>query len=193
MEPKIVYPVPRDQNHIHRTLRSIARILFLAGALSCVIVNLCVKGKPCAVVVVWSLYIAWKLFFSVKSVEFSFFSHFIRVFVYVLILIWLIDHFLSTGWSKTVLPIVLFGMLLVMFVIFFATYSKREKHLLSIMILGIVSVISAPYFISFPVKNWIAFSFSAASIALFLVLLFISRKLVLGELKARFIVREKRV
>ena len=191
MEPKIIYPIPRDQNSFHRHSRAVARILFPLAALVCLIVNLCVRGKPWSIIVIWSLFIAWKLFFSVKAVEFSLFSHFARVCVYVLVLLWLIDHFLASGWAKTVLPIVLFGMILILFTIFFITYDRKEKHLMSLLILGVIAIASAPYFISFPVKNWIAFSFSLASIVLFLVLLIISRKQVAYELKTRFIAKEK--
>ncbi len=191
MEAKIIYPIPKDQNSFHRYMRSIARIVFPVAAVVCLIVNLCVKGKPWSIIVIWSLYTAWKLFFSVKAVEFSLFSHFARVFIYVLVLLWLIDHFLSTGWSKTVLPIVLFGMILTLFTVFFITYDRKEKHLMSLLILGVIAIVSAPYFISFPVRNWIAFGFSAASIVLFIVLLIVSRKQVVYELKTRFIAKER--
>lgn len=187
MDPKIVYPIPKNQSVFYRTLRNIMRIVFIVGACACVIVNLCVKGKPWSVIVVWSLWMTWNLVFSLRLVEFSIFSHAVRVSLYSVVLLWLIDYFLAPGWAQTVIPIVVFAFLLVLFILFYAMYDTRDRHLVSIMVLGIVSVAIAPYSLhEWPIRNWIAFAFQAASLVLFVVLLIINWKDIVRKLRILF-------
>ena len=104
----------------------------------------------------------------------------------------LIDRFLAPGWAETVIPIVLFADLLVMFVLFFVTYERRQRHLVSIILLGLLNLVSIPYSIhSWPIDNWIAFSFQIASLALFIVMIIVNRKDLMYELKVRFLVNTK--
>ncbi|MBQ6479415.1 MAG: hypothetical protein IJI44_08670 [Erysipelotrichaceae bacterium] len=186
MNPKITYPIPERQNTFYRSLRNIARIVFLCASAICLLINFLVKGKMWSLIVVWSLFSVWKLVFSLRLVEFSIFSHVIRISFYVAVLLLLIDHFLARGWAQTVIPIVLFAFLLLMFIIFYATYDRRARHLSSIMLLGLLCLTSIPYSIhSWPITNWIAFAFSTASFVLFLIMIIANRKDILYELKAR--------
>ncbi len=192
MNPKIIYPIPEMQSTFYRNLRNIARISFIAAALICFLINFLVKGKMWSLIVAWSLFSVWRLVFSLRLVEFSIYSHAIKVTFYVVILLILIDHFLAPGWAETVIPIILFADLLVMFVLFFALYEKKDRHLVSIMLLGILNLVSIPYSIhSWPIRNWIAFSFQIASLALFIVMIIVNRKDLIYELKARFQVNTK--
>ena len=79
-----------------------------------------------------------------------------------------------------------------MFVIYYVTYDRRHRHLVSILTLGLINLISIPYSIrSWPIDNWIAFAFQAASLLLFVVLIIISRKDLIYELKVRFMTGTK--
>jgi len=192
MDRKIIYPTPKRMNHFHRTLRKIVRILFIVAAFTCLIVNFFVKGPAWSLVVVWSLYIAWEFLFSLNLVEFSLYSHAVRILIYVLILLGLIDRFLAPGMGEIVIPIVLFGIFVTMFILYFSIYDRKEKHLVSILTLGIIVVIMVPYYIhSLPITNWLTFAFLIASLVLFIILVIISRKEILYELKVRFVVRDK--
>jgi hypothetical protein len=187
MNPKIIYPVPERQSLFYRYLRNIVRIVFLVAALVCLIVNFLVKGKMWSLVVIWSLFSVWRLVFSLRLVEFSIFAHANKVTFYLVVLLFLIDHFLVPGWAETVIPIVLFADLLVMFVIFFAIYDRKERHLISIVLLGVLNLITIPYSLhSWPISNWIAFAFQCASLLLFVTLLLINRKELIYEIRARF-------
>ena len=187
MNPKIIYPVPERQSLFYRYLRNIVRIVFLVAALVCLIVNLLVKGKMWSLVVIWSLFSVWRLVFSLRLVEFSIFAHANKVTFYLVVLLFLIDHFLVPGWAETVIPIVLFADLLVMFVIYFAIYDRKERHLISIVLLGVLNLITIPYSLhSWPISNWIAFAFQCASLLLFVTLLLINRNELIYEIRARF-------
>ncbi|MCR4634283.1 MAG: hypothetical protein K5648_09175 [Erysipelotrichaceae bacterium] len=192
MNPKIIYPIPERLSSFYKTLRNIARIVFIAAALICFLVNYLTKGKVWSIIVAWSLFSLWRLVFSLRLVEFSIYSHANKVTFYIVVLLILIDRFLSSGWAETVIPIVLFADLLVMFILFFALYDRKDRHLISVVLLGLFNLISIPYSIhSWPIENWIAFSFQIASMALFIVMLVANRKELVYEIKARFATNTK--
>ena len=185
MKLKNIYPVPKRQANFYHNFRFIMRIVFAIAILACVIVNIAVGGKAWSIVVVWSIISVWRLLFSLKIVEFSIFSHATRITFYLVILLLLIDYFLAPGWAKTVIPIVLFGYLLIMFILFTALKDKKDRHYLSIFILGLFSLAFIPYSVRFPVDDWIAFSFSIAIFVIFIVLLVINFKDIVYEIKVR--------
>jgi len=187
MNPKIIYPIPRNQSLFYRRFRFIMRIVFLVAAAACVIVNIFTHGKPWSVIVLWSLWMAWQLFFSPALVEFSIFSHAVRVSLYSIVLLWLIDHFLAPGWAQTVIPIVFFGFLLILFILFWSLNESRDRHLVSILLLGFLSVLTTPYSLhDWPITNWIAFAFQVASFVLFIILIIINRKELRKKMKILF-------
>lgn len=187
MNPKIVYPIPVKQSQFYRKLRSICRIVFIIAAIVCVLINIIFKSKPWSLIVLWSLFSVWQLVFSLNLTEYSIFSHIVSIFLYLIVLLVIIDAFISPGWADTVVPIVFFGALLVMTIIYFSTYERKQRHIYSMFILGLLSIIGIPYYThSWPIKNWLAFSFQIATSVLFIVLLIINRKDILIELKTRF-------
>lgn len=191
MNPKIIYPIPNSQNSFYRHMRDVTRIVFISAALICFIVNYFTKGKAWSIIVAWSLFSIWQLLFGFRLVEFSVYSNAIRATLYLVILLILIDKFLYSGWAQTVIPIVLFAYLLVMFILYFAIYTRRQRHLVSIMMLGAFNVIMIPYSIrSWPIENWVAFSFLVASFVLFIVLIIVNWKDIKYEIKARLIIKE---
>ena len=192
MNPKIIYPVPERQKMFYRNIRNLFRIIFLLSGAICVLVNILVGGKPWSLIVVWSLFSFWRLVFSLRLVEFSIYAHAIKVTFYLFVMMVLIDRFLAPGWAETVVPIVMFAYLLVMFILFFVTYDKKEKHLVSIMMLGAFNLVTIPYSIhSWPIENWIAFAFQCASFLLFLVMIIVNWKDIIYELKVRFVAKTR--
>lgn len=192
MNPKNIYPIPERQNQFYRSLRNIVRIVFLIAGFACLLVNVLVKGKAWSLIVVWSLFSIWKLVFSLKLVEFSIYAHAIKVTFYLTVLLLLIDQFLAPGWAQTVIPIILFAYLLVMFILYFAVYQRKDRHLLPVTMLGLFNLITIPYSIhSWPIENWIAFAFSLGSLVLFLIMLVINWKEIFYELKVRFMTGER--
>ena len=187
MNPRIVYPIPKRQYTFYSTFRYYYGIVSILVSIICVIVNILTHTKPWSAIVIWSLFSLWSLVFSLKIVEFSIFAHAIRSSFYIIILLGLIDYFIAPGWAQTVIPIVLFGTMLVMLIIYFVTYDKKERHLASILLLGLIVIGSIPYSIhSWPVTNKIALGFNIASLVLLIVLIIINWKDVLYEIKARF-------
>lgn len=186
MNPKIIYPIPVRQNLAYVYFRNYSRIVFIVISLICIIINFLTHTKPWSLIVAWCLFSLWRLIFSLKIVEFSIFSHAIRACMHVMVLLVLIDHFLAPGWAQTVIPIFLFAVTLIMMILFYAIYDKKDRHLASILFLGLFVLISIPYSLhSLPITNWIAFSFNVASVVLLIILIIINYKDVIYEVKAR--------
>ncbi|MBR4462445.1 MAG: hypothetical protein IKS51_07710 [Erysipelotrichaceae bacterium] len=186
MNPKIVYPIPKRQITIYRTLRGYARILFLATAGICLLINLLTRTKLWSIIVIWALFSIWRLIFSLKLIEFSVFSHGIRACFYVVVLLGLIDYFLAPGWAQTVIPICMFGMMLVMTILYFVLNGRKDRHLASILLLGVYVLVAVPYSLhSWPITNWIAFSFLVAAVLIFIILIISNWKDVLYEIRSR--------
>ena len=59
MDVTIAYPAIRRRLLTEQRIRGFFFWLFLAAAVACGIVNLCVGGKAWSLVVVWSLWLAW--------------------------------------------------------------------------------------------------------------------------------------
>lgn len=187
MNPKIVYPIPKKQSQVYRKIRNIVRIVFLISALVCVLINLLTKGKPWSLIVLWSLFSLWQTVFSLELIEYSIFSHISSIFIYIIVLLIIIDRFIAPGWADTVVPIVFFGALLIMSIIYFVTYERKDRHIYSIFVLGVISILGIPYYThSWPITNWLGFSFQIATFVLFIVLIIINRKDIIIELKTRF-------
>ena len=190
MNPKIIYPIPPREQHAYRTIRNIMRIIFIMASLICLIVNYFTGGKAWSLIAVWALIALWRLIFSLELVEFSIFAHATKAIFYVLVLLWLIDHFLIPGWAYIAMPIFAFLSLLVMAIIFYATYSKKEKHLLPILWLGLYALVLLPYSFKDGKIYWLTFSFTLASLVILLVLLITNFKSYLHEAKIRFRAKE---
>ena len=186
MNPKIIYPIPNRQNHLYRYIRNTCSIVFTIISIICLIVNYFSKGKMWSIIVIWSLFITWNTFFSLRLVEFSFFSHIIKLFISIVILLGLIDYFIAPGFAQIVIPIVVFAFLLIMMIVYFVTYDKKERHLTSIFVLGLLAIISIPLYTNLKHINWLAAAFEIASIILFVILLIVNRKEIIETIKIKF-------
>ena len=192
MNPKIIYPIPKRQNTLYRTVRSYARILFSATALICLIINLLTKTPLWSIIVLWALFSTWRLVFSLKLIEFSVFSHGIRASFYIVVLLGLIDYFLAPGWAETVVPICMFGMMLLMTILYFLLNGRKDRHLASILLLGLYVLVAVPYSLhSWPITNWVAFSFLVAAVLIFIILIISNWKDVLYEIRCRLNMHER--
>ena len=125
MVVKEVYPHIDRQIRVYQTVRNIARYVFIAAALVCLITNYLTGGKFWSAVVVWSIITAWNIFFSPDRFEFNAISQTVKVIFHAVVLLWLIDLCLvQAGWYKFVIPIVCFGALLLTVVFLFTRLSS---------------------------------------------------------------------
>ena len=186
MEIKNIYPIPKSYNHIYRNIRSSTKIIFFIISLICIICNLIFKGQAWSLIVVWTLLGVWRLIFSLKLVEFSVFSHIIRIIFYIIGLLLLIDFVFINGFAEIMLPIVIFISLLIMFILFYIWHDKKDRNIISILILALLSLLILPYaYNSIIEKHWLLVGFHLATIILFIMILLMNHKELRKEIKAR--------
>ncbi len=124
-----VYPKIEPAPNLRLIWRRVLTLILICGCAACGIVNLCVGKAP------WSLYaigggvVFWAVFLYHPMVEQSLIKKFTLCILSACGYLILID-FLSGGpvhWSKLVVPIVLFSLLILFILVFFIRF-KRQKH-----------------------------------------------------------------
>ena len=186
MNIKVIYPLIKKQNHFYQNLRYIIRLVFLIASLICILLNVIFKGPAWSLVVIWSLISIWNIVFSLKLVEYSIFSHLIEVVFHIIVLLFLINKVFNLVFAEYVIPIVLFGFLLALFIIYYVAYDKRDRNIISILSLGLIHLVSIPYAInSLSNNNWLILSFHIATSIILLILIIINWKDFIFELRAR--------
>ncbi len=95
MDVTIAYPTIRRRLLTEQRIRGFFFWLFLAAAVACGIVNLCVGGKAWSLVVVWSLWLAWSGIITRPLVENHWMGRTTHLLLYVCVLLVLIDVLLA--------------------------------------------------------------------------------------------------
>lgn len=130
MEIKNVYPPLKRKLNRRRKLRTACGWCFLAAAAACVIVNICVGGKAWSAVALWALWMIWSTLLTPVLVENNLISQSARLLINTCILLILIDLTISSGWAAFVIPIVCYGMLIAIGIIFFLNVSKQRQNMM---------------------------------------------------------------
>ena len=141
MKVKVIYPTLNKVNIFFMRARRIVKWLFIVAAISCLVVNIAVKGKWWSVIVIWSMFSVWNVFFSPDSIEFNLISQTVKAVFYTCILLALIDYFLIPGWSMFVIPIILFGALILTTIFLLIDYRSQLSNTMPMMWLVVFSII----------------------------------------------------
>lgn len=143
MKVEVIYP-PVERRRLQR--RRLLRILqwpFLLAAYLCPIINLLTGGKAWSVIVLMSLYMAWKLVLSTDLVEYNRISQFTKLIVCTCVLLSLIDGLLAPGWAVEVVPMVCFGGLVVAGILFFTDLERQKQNMLPMLVLIVMAMIGS--------------------------------------------------
>ncbi len=187
MDIEYIYPRIKKRKRFWDMVRYITRWVFIAMAYAAPIVNIAVGGKPWCLIVIWSLWLAWWVIFSPPLVEFNRISHTSTSLVYTCILLILIDTIYSFGWGSFVIPIVAFGTLVLIGVLFLSDITKQRQNIMPMVwlitasLLGIIASL-----IGWPKMNWPMITLGSTALALLMVCVVILRKDLLKELEKRF-------
>lgn len=187
MEIKSAYPPGPPRLNRRSKLRTVCGCCFLLAALACVIVNLCVGGKAWCAVAVWSLWMVWSTLLSPALVENNMISQNVRLMINICILLILIDLTISPGWASFVIPIVCFGMLVALGVIFFINVSKQKQNMMPMLwVIGGALLAAIWAMFGFSLRNWPIIVLGSTAAALLIATTVILRSQLLDELKKRF-------
>jgi O-antigen ligase len=188
MKVKITYPSVGKRKIHRRKFLNVLRWPLLLAVIGCPIVNLIVGGKPWSLIVLMSLYMLWTLVLSPDLVEYNRISQFIKLLVDAVILLVLIDVFLSPGWAITVVPIVSFGGLIVSGVLFFTDLRRQRQNMLPLLLLIFFSILGSGIALSVwhERNRWSLYVLGGIAVALLLVCILLLGRDFLRELHRRF-------
>lgn len=187
MEVILTYPKIRHKLVTEQRIRLIFFWLFLIADVACGIVNLCVGGKAWSLVVAWSLHLIWASVITRPLVENHWMGRTTHFVVYACVLLVLIDVLLAPGWAGFVVPIIGFGLLVALGVLFFSNLPRRRQNVLVmfwVSLAGLAAFLCAAFgWISL---NWPMIVLGSLAPALMIASIAVLRKQLLVELKKRF-------
>ena len=143
MKVECVYPIPPKRRIQRHQLICAARWPFLAAAVACPVVNLCLGGSAWSLVALWGLWMLWGDLVAPTMVEYNRVSQFTKVLAQCCGLLLLIDLILAPGRIRNLLPIVCFAGLTVAAVLFFTDFSRQKQNIIPLMLLCLVAFLSA--------------------------------------------------
>ncbi len=187
MDFEIVYPHIKKHSIAMLYVRTVFGLLFLAAAAVCPVVNLILGGKAWSVIVLWSLYMVWTLVLKAPLVERNLISQGVKLLVMTVILLILIDRLIYPGWAAFVVPIVAYGALIVLAVLFFVNVSKQRHNVMPLIILtALAAAASAVALFVFSETRWPMIVLASTAAALLIATAFILKTRLLSELVKRF-------
>lgn len=191
MHVKITYPSIKRGSRNRRFLLDILRWPFILAAVASVIVNLCVGGPLWCVVVSIGLSAIWKLLLSIDLVEYNRMSQFIKTVVWSSILLTSVDILLVQGWSRFVLPIVLFGAHAICAVLFFTDIETQKHNMMPLILFIFASIVGSAVVLYFwhEQNDWPYIVLLGLSAVFLLTLILVLRQDFLREMKRRFHVK----
>lgn len=187
MKVDLVYPSVGKRKRNASAFRSAARWTFLITAYASLAANLCAGGKAWSVVVLWSLWFLWAFLFSPDLVEYNRISQTSKFLAYSCVLLVCIDVLLSPGWAAFVVPLICFGGLLVIAVLFFSDLEKQRRNSMPMLWLIFASILSIlASFLGWPETSWPMLALGATAFGLLLLCVAVLGNSLLVELKKRF-------
>ena len=190
MDFTVVYPKIEPRPNARLLLHRIAAAGLVCGTLVCILVNLCVGGKPWCVTVAGGAVLFWVCFLYHPLVEYSLIRKLTAILSSACGYLILIDY-LNEGphWSHLVAPIVLFSLFVFTLILFFVQF-KRQKHnilpLYQIALISLFVVIAAAsglFSLSF---TWPMIVLASLDGALLILTLLFFRKPIREEFRKKF-------
>ncbi len=143
MDFEIVYPHIKKHSIAMLYVRTVFGLLFLAAAVVCPVVNIILKGPAWSVIVLWSMFMVWTLVLKAPLVERNLISQGVKLLVMTVILLVLIDRLIYPGWAAFVVPIVAYGALMVLAMLFFVNVSKQRHNVMPLLILTALAAVGS--------------------------------------------------
>ncbi len=187
MKIRLNYPPANRSILIAERIRYVIRWCFSVAAYVCLIVNLAIGGDAWSLVVIWSLWCIWSLIVSPSLVEYNRISQTSKTLIFVCVLLILIDSVFYSGWAQFVVPIVSFGSLVVIGILFLSDLPKQKHNMMPMVWLiaaAFVAFISS--LLGWPRLGWPMIALGSTALLLLLVCFAVLRLDLLRELRKRF-------
>lgn len=191
MDVKNSYPYVKRRFFTIGRLRSWLFWLFAAVFLACFIVNICVGGKPWCLYVLGGELLLWMLVVDLPLIENSWLDWATSALLGSAAYLVLLDVCGGLGgWSRFVVPVLCFALLIVQGTLFFVFFRSRRINSLPmyfLIVAGLWAILGA--ILGLNEMNWPTIVLGSLSLALLLVSFIIFRGDLLRELKKRFHLR----
>ena len=194
MNINITYPELSKKRATREKLIRILRLPFILAAITCPIVNIMVGGVAWSLVALFGLFMIWNLAVAIDLIEYNRTSQFIKLISYSVIMLILIDYFITPdhSWGEFVIPIVAFSGLIVAAVLFFTDFERQRHNLMPLLVIDIICLLAAIVVIIYintyaPEKIiWPYVVMGGVSLAMLISFIFTLKGGFLAELKRRF-------
>lgn len=187
MQVKKAYPKIKKQINRFLGFRKITLFVFLASIIICTIVNLAVGGKLWLFYVIGGELIFYLAFLDKPLIDNTFVKRFTTVLFTICAYLYLIDIIEKTSWSYFVIGIIIFSIIIVQLILFFAAFKLQRKKFIPMFWTSIISVLFCFLAIVKVVDlNWPVIVLGSLGLFSLLLLFIIFRKTIIYELKKYF-------
>lgn len=177
MKIEITYPASGKSFDRRRLVRA-ARWPFLGAGAACCMLNLFLGGPVWSAVAVWGLIMVWTNVIALAMVDYNRLSQSVKLFLQSCVMLILVDVCLVPGKLFFVLPMVGFGGLTVLAVLFFSDMRRQQQNVMPLILLS-VSLLCADLVGALVQKTWPWTSIVLGAVS---VVLLVSIAAVLGKL-----------
>ncbi|MBP5092361.1 MAG: hypothetical protein J6328_07435 [Bacilli bacterium] len=187
MDVKNTYPIGKPKSHFWRLFCQILTLLFLISAPICVLVNVFYGSTQWSIIVVLAEYFIWASFLNPAPYNLNLISQFIKLLISILILLIAVEVFIRGGWGLFVIPIVCWGGLIVIGVLFLSDF-RRQKHQSIPFLLFILICLAfgiSGIFASFAETKWVYIVLASVALAWLIVCIVLLNKTIVSDFKKK--------
>lgn len=193
MNINITYPELSKKKATRAKLIRILRLPFIISAIACPIVNVAVGGLAWSIIALFGLNIIWNMFVAIDLIEYNRTSQFIKLITYSIIMLILIDIFITptVTWGSFVIPIVTFSGLVVAAILFFTDFERQRHNLMPLLVIDIICLVAAVIMVlvikyqGLDMVLWPYITMGGVSLAILVSLILSMKGGFFGELKRR--------
>lgn len=188
MKVKITYPKVKRKRMEYKKLINIIKWPIIIAIIASAIVNSLIGGKAWSVIVIWSIYMLWKLVLSPDLVEYNRISQFVKFVILSSVLLILIDKFLISGWAVNVVLIILVSSLLIAGILLFTDLERQKQNMQPLLLLIFLAfLISGIGLCIYDGKGrWILMVMGALALVLLITFIIVLKDYLIKELKKIF-------
>ncbi len=190
MKVNVVYPNKNVKKDLRRNIIYYAKYLFIIAAITCLVLNIINPTSWWSAIVIWSLFLVWKLAFNPTLIENNRTSVAVQTSLHVTILI-IIIYLVYPSWpGLEVASLVVGGGLVITATLFFSNVARQKNNVFPFIIFALSAIIFGT--IAFVFRNkeplgWAMIVAIGLSVAIILSTVIILRINLFREIKKRFI------
>lgn len=189
---KIENDYPKIKKSVRKFIkfRTIMLYIFLVSIVTCVIINLSIGGKNWMFYVIGAEAIFYFAFLNKPLIDNIFIKRITVVILYICAYLYMIDLIEKTSWSYFVIGIIMFSMIILQIIIFFAELNSKNKKFIPMFFTAVGSIIFCLLAIIKVVKiNWTIIVLGSLGFVSLIIVISFYRLAIFTELKKYFSIK----